>query len=130
MRTAGEQHFSVVGSECPICNEGNPRQSFLKSGELGQPGGTGRDHHGIHQPTLEQPAQCGRSPTDDDPGTAPGKRAPEREESATTLEGGGDRGHCQPFAGRSDPRGERPAPTATRVRTISPARLSTPRALS
>ena len=51
-------------------------------------------------------------------------------EAGPALEQRGDRRHAQPRADGVGPRRGRPAPTATSVRAISPARRSTPRALS
>ena len=107
-----------------------PGQLAPELRELGERRQARAEHDRVHQPPLEHASERRGRAAGDDAGTVLGQRAAEREQRGAALEQRGDRGHRQPGAWRSVAGRDRPAPMATSVRTISPARLSTPRALS
>ncbi len=128
---AGRQRLAVVRAERGV---GHDRDV----GEVGAEGGPFLDHprarredDRLHDAPGEQLSEDGGSAAGDDAGAATGKGAPERGDGRPALEQRGDGRHGQPCeeTGSGCFRG-RPAPTATSVRAISPARRSTPRALS
>ncbi len=130
MTAAGEEQLAVVRTEGPVGDNRHPGELAPQLGEIREPTRAGIEHHRIHQAALEQPSQGGQAPAGDHAGPGLGQGAPEGQQRGATLEQGGNRGHRQlPARGSAAGRG-RPAPTATSVRTMSPARLSTPRALS
>ncbi len=90
---AGEQQVAIVGTERRVGHDRYAGKPLPELGEVRQQVHVRRQHHHVHQPVLQHPAQTGRAAAGDQARSAARQCPPQRGERGPALQQRGDRGH-------------------------------------